>query len=418
MSDKDVVERVRVKFQALQPMMDERLRRQWAASEAMSLGWGGTTAVARATGMSRTTVAAGVRELQQRQRGKEDEAAVQARAAGRVRRAGGGRKPLSEADPGLAADLDALVEPTARGDPGSPLRWTCKSTRRLAGELGRMGHRVGRQTVAALLHEADYRLQGNRKTKEGNGHADRDAQFRHINAAVAAMQGRGQPAVSVDAKKKELVGEFRNGGREWRPKGEPEEVKVYDFVDKAPGKGRVTPYGVYDLSANEGWVSVGTDHDTARFAAGTIRRWWDEMGRGRYPRAAELMICADGGGSNSSRGRLWKVALQEVADATGLVLHVCHFPPGTSKWNKIEHRLFCHVTQNWRGRPLVSHDVIVSLIGSTTTAKGLRVRAALDTAPYPTGVKVSQREMAGLNIARDAFHGEWNYTISPRKPTH
>ena len=416
MDDKEVVGAVRVKFQALGPVMDERLRRQWAASEAMSLGRGGVTAVARATGMSRTTIGTGVRELRQRERGEEDEPALQARAAGRARRAGGGRKPLSATDPGLVTDLDGLVEPTARGDPRSPLRWTCKSTRRLATELGRAGHRVGRQTVAALPHAADYSLQGNRKADEGKGHPDRDAQFRHINGRVAAMQARGQPAVSVDAKKKERVGAFKNGGREWRPKGEPEEVKVYDFIDRAPGKGRVTPYGVYDLSANEGWVSVGTDHDTARFAAGTIHTWWDEMGRGRYPAATELLITADGGGSNSSRGRLWKVALQDVADRTGLTIHVSHFPPGTSKWNKIEHRLFCHVTQNWRGRPLVSHDVVVSLIGSTTTATGLKVRAALDTAPYPLGVKVSKQEMAAVNITRDGFHGEWNYTISPRTP--
>ena len=410
MSDKEVVGTIRGKFAVLGPIMDERMRRQWAAAEAMSLGRGGIAAVAAATGLSRTTVGAGIGELRGRAAG-----VAEAVPPGRVRRAGGGRKPLAETDAGLRRDLEALVEPTARGDPRSPLRWTCKGVRRLAGELGRMGHAVSHRTVASLLGEAGYSLQGNRKAKEGGGHPDRDAQFRHINARVAEARGRGQPAVSVDAKKKELVGEFKNGGREWRPKGEPEEVKVYDFIDKDPAKGRVTPYGVYDLANNEGWVSVGTDHDTARFAAGTIKKWWDEMGRGRFGGATELLICADGGGSNGSRNRLWKVALQEVADATGLVLHVCHLPPGTSKWNKIEHRLFCHVTQNWRGRPLVSHDVIVSLIGSTTTAKGLKVRAALDTAPYPTGVKVSDTELASVNIRRDDFHGEWNYTIRPRK---
>jgi hypothetical protein len=405
MCDKEVVEAIRSRFAALDHVMDERVRRLWAGAEAGAVGRGGIAAVAEATGLSDNTIRAGVRELG---------AGAALGPPGRVRRAGGGRKPLAAADPTLAGDLDGLVEPTARGDPQSPLRWTCKSTRRLAAELRGRGHRVGHVTVAGLLHAADYGLQANRKTKEGGGHADRDAQFRHINGRVADMQARGQPAVSVDAKKKELVGEFRNGGREWRPKGRPEEVRVYDFVDRAPGKGRVTPYGVYDLAADEGWVSVGTDHDTARFAAETIGRWWAEMGRARYPRATDLLITADGGGSNSSRCRLWKVALQDVADRTGLALHVCHFPPGTSKWNKIEHRLFCHVTQNWRGRPLVSHDVIVSLIGSTTTAKGLRVRAALDTKAYPTGVKVGTREMAAVNIVRDDFHGEWNYTITPR----
>ena len=409
MSDKEVVAGVRRKFEALGPVMGERVRRQWAAAEARAVGRGGIAAVAAATGLSRTTVAAGIRELRDRAAG-----AAEPVPGGRARRPGGGRRPLAETDATLRRDLEGLVEPTARGDPRSPLRWTCKGVRKLAAALRRMGHAVSFRTVAALLGEAGYSLQANRKTREGGGHPDRDAQFRHINGRVAAVQARGQPAVSVDAKKKELVGDFRNGGREWRPKGEPEEVRVYDFVDKSPGKGRVTPYGVYDLAADEGWVSVGTDHDTARFAAETIKKWRDEMGRARYPRATELLITADGGGSNGSRNRLWKVALQDVADATGLVLHVCHFPPGTSKWNKIEHRLFCHVTQNWRGRPLVSHDVVVSLIGATTTEAGLRVRAALNTKTYPTGVKVGKQEMATVNLSRDDFHGEWNYTISPR----
>jgi hypothetical protein len=311
--------------------------------------------------------------------------------------------------------LEELVGPQTRGDPMSPLRWTLKSTSRLAAELTRRDHPVSARKVAALLKEADYSLQGNRKKIEGGKHADRDAQFGHINAQVVMMQAKGQPAVSVDAKKKELVGDFKNGGREWHRQGKPEEVRVYDFIDKAPDKGRVTPYGVYDLTANEGWVSVGTDHDTARFAAQTIGKWWREMGQARYPNARELLITADGGGSNSSRCRLWKLALQELADATGLTLHVCHFPPGTSKWNKIEHRLFCHVTQNWRGKPLVSHDLIVKLIGSTTTAKGLKVKAALDTDRYESGIKVTDRELNAVRIKRDDFHGEWNYSVLPKE---
>ena len=407
---------IRQKFGRLRASMNERVRRHWAAAEAMALGHGGVAAVARATGLSRNTVVAGIGELEDRGGGGGGGGAGDPLPASRVRRPGGGGKPLAETDPGLPAALEELVAPATRGDPQSPLRWTLKSTARLSAELGRRGHRASARAVAALLRAAGYSLQGNRKTKEGGTHPDRDAQFAHIDARAAATLAAGQPVVSVDAKKKELVGEFKNGGREWRPKGEPEQVKVYDFVDPAPDKGRVTPYGVYDPTHNEAWVSVGTDHDTAAFAAGTIGKWWAEMGRARYPGATELMVTADGGGSNSSRGRLWKVALQELADATGLTLKVSHFPPGTSKWNKIEHRLFCHVTQNWRGRPLVSHDVIVSLIGSTTTAKGLRVRAELDTAAYPSGVKVTDAELAAVNIERDAFHGEWNYTIRPNRP--
>ena len=389
--------------------MDERVRRQWAASEATALSWGGISAVAEATGMSRTTIRVGMRELRERERPGA------ASPAARVRRAGGGGKPLTQTDPAITLALEELVGPVTRGDPMSPLRWTLKSTSRLAAELTSRGHPVSARAVAALLKAADYSLQGNRKTREGDGHADRDAQFAHINARVIAVQSRGQPVVSVDAKRKELVGDFKNGGREWRPKGKPQEVRVYDFVDKAPDKGRVTPYGVYDLAANEGWVSVGTDHDTARFAVQTILKWWREMGQLRCPDATELLITADGGGSNSSRCRLWKVALQELADATGLVLHVSHFPPGTSKWNKIEHRLFCHVTQNWRGEPLVSHDLIVKLIGSTTTDTGLRVRAALDTARYESGIKVTDDELDAVRIKRDDFHGEWNYSIQSRE---
>jgi hypothetical protein len=389
--------------------MDERVRRQWAASEARSLSWGGISAVAEATGLSRTTIRTGIRELRER------EGPSAAPPSGRIRRAGGGGKPLTRTDPAIARALEELVGPLTRGDPMSPLRWTLKSTSRLAAELTARGHPVSARTVAALLKASDYSLQGNRKTREGGGHADRDAQFGHINARVVGMQSRGQPAVSVDAKKKELVGDFKNGGKEWRPKGKPREVRVYDFTDKAPGKGRVTPYGVYDLSANEGWVSVGTDHDTARFAAQTILKWWREMGRARYPDATELLICADGGGSNGSRNRLWKVALQELADATRLTLHVSHFPPGTSKWNKIEHRLFCHVTQNWRGEPLVSHELIVKLIGDTKTEAGLKVKAALDTGRYESGIKVTDGELEAVKIKRDEFHGEWNYSILPQE---
>jgi hypothetical protein len=327
----------------------------------MMVGWGGISLVASATGLSRTTIGIGVRELQER---------VGPNAipiTSRIRRPGGGTKSLATVDPKILTELEALIGPGTRGDPMSPLRWTLKSTSKLAKQLTRRGHRVSARTVAAMLKSLDYSLQGNRKTREGCTHADRDAQFRHINARVVKTQSRGQPVVSVDAKKKELVGNFKNNGKEWQRKGCPEEVRVYDFIDKTPDKGRVTPNGVYDLTANEGWVSVGTDHDTARFAAQTILNWWKRMGRARYLEAKELLITADGGGSNSSRCRLWKVALQELADATGLKLLVSHFPPGTSKWNKIEHRLFCHVTQNWRGKPLVSHDLIVKLIGNTTT---------------------------------------------------
>ncbi len=409
MRDAIIAEGIRRKFEALGPVLDERSRRQWAGAEAMAVGWGGVSVVALATGMSRTTIGVGVGEL--RERAKPGGVPV----TKRVRRPGGGSKPLVTLDPEIRAALDELVGPETRGDPMSPLRWTLKSTSKLAAELTSRGHPVSARTVAALLKAADYSLQGNRKTREGSTHADRDAQFRHINARVTAAQAGGQPVVSVDAKKKELVGDFKNGGKEWRPKGRPQEVRVYDFIDKAPGKGRVTPYGVYDLTANEGWVSVGTDHDTARFAAQTILKWWKQMGRARYPAATELLITADGGGSNSSRCRLWKVALQELADATGLTLHVSHFPPGTSKWNKIEHRLFCHVTQNWRGRPLVSHDLIVELIGGTTTRAGLKVKAALDNDRYASGIKVTDEELEAVRIARDDFHGEWNYSISPNR---
>jgi hypothetical protein len=405
MQDAAMIERIRVKFHTITPVMDERSRRQWAAAEAMQLAWGGVTSVAAATGLSRTTITQGIRQLKARAAGDDP--------GPRIRRPGGGRKPLVNTDPGLAAALDALVEPVTRGDPESPLRWTCKSTRKLAEELRRQKHPVGERTVAALLREAGYSLQANRKTREGSAHPDRNAQFEYIDGQVRRLQKRGQPVVSVDAKKKELVGNFKNAGREWRPRGKPEEVRVHDFKD--PALGKVTPYGVYDLANNQGWVSVGIDHDTAEFAARTIRRWWQDMGCFRYPRASELLITADGGGSNSCRNRLWKVSLQELADQIGLKLRVCHFPPGTSKWNKIEHRLFSYITTNWRGTPLVSHQAIVNLIASTTTKTGLIVRAALDKNTYETGIKVSAAEMAKLKIKPAAFHGEWNYTITPRR---
>ena len=402
-----IAEGIRKKFESLRSSMNERVTRHWAAAEATALGYGGIALVARATGVSLNRIRTGIAEL------AWQDPLTPAIPLSRVRRPGGGGKPLEETDPTILLALEELIAPETRGDPMSPLRWTLKSTMRLAGTLTGQGHRVSARTVAAMLKGLGYSLQGNRKTREGSKHEDRDAQFRHINARATAMQLRGQPVVSVDAKKKELVGDFRNGGKEWRPAGRPEEVRVYDFLDKAPEKGRVTPYGVYDLAANEGWVSVGTDHDTARFAAQTIEKWWREMGVIRYPTAKELLITADGGGSNSSRCRLWKIALQELADSTGLVLHVCHFPPGTSKWNKIEHRLFCHVTQNWRGKPLISHDLIVKLIGGTTTSAGLKVKAALDPARYESGIKVSDEALNAVNIERDAFHGEWNYSIRP-----
>ena len=407
MHDARTIEGIRQKFLALAPMMDERMRRQWAASEAQSLGWGGVTAVAKATGLAWNTVKAGLRELERRMAGA-DEPLVD-----RVRGQGGGRKPLTQTDPQLLEALEALVDPVTRGDPESPLRWTCKSTTRLAEELTRQNHSVSDRTVATLLKDAGYSLQANRKATEGNQHPDRNAQFEHINAQVVAFGRQRQPVISVDTKKKELVGDFKNGGREWQPQGRPENVRVHDFQDKELGK--AIPYGIYDLASNEGWVSVGITHDTAQFAVASIRRWWAEMGAVRFPKARKLMITADGGGSNSSRNRLWKVTLQELADELCLPLHVCHFPPGTSKWNKIEHRLFSFITQNWRGRPLRSLQTIVELIGNTTTDMGLTVRAALDDTEYETGIKISDEQLAHVKLKRSDFHGEWNYTILPHK---
>lgn len=393
---------IRLRFEALAPVLDERARRRFAAAEAMAAGRGGVTAVARMTGIARSTIGRGLAEL----RGAET------RALERIRRPGGGRKPLSETDASLLDDLRSLVEPDARGDPQSPLLWTCKSLRKLSASLRAMGHTIGRTLVGELLHRLDYRLQANRKTREGTDHPDRDAQFRYINDRVKDALAAGEPAISVDTKKKELVGDFKNGGREWRPQGSPEQVRVHDFV--IPELGRAVPYGVYDIAGNAGWVSVGVDHDTAAFAVNAIRSWWTLMGRGRYPDAGRLLITADGGGSNGSRVRLWKLELQKLADELGLSITVCHLPPGTSKWNKIEHRLFSFITGNWRGKPLVSHQVIVQLIAATTTTAGLTIRCELDRNAYPAGVKVSDVELAAVNLARHDFHGEWNYTISPK----
>ena len=405
----DATKMIEEKFQALSGRLDEATLRLWAAVEARTLGHGGVSTVASAVGMSRTTIYAGLRELAMTPSNGESVAMRK----DRVRAQGGGRKKLTAKDPTLLRDLDALVEPTTRGDPQSPLRWTCKSTPRLAKELVAQGHPVSQRTVCDLLAELDYSLQATRKTHEGGHQADRDAQFSHIAATAAQYQTAGDPVVSVDTKKKELVGDFKNNGREWQPKGRPEDVRVYDFID--PQLGKVAPYGVYDVGANQGWVSVGITHDTATFAVESIRRWWREMGQPLYPTARRLLITADCGGSNGYRVRLWKVELQKLADELGLLVQVCHFPPGTSKWNKIEHRMFCHITQNWRGRPLVSREVVVNLIGNTTTTAGLRIQAQLDDRDYPAGVKVSDQELAALSLERDEFHGEWNYRLKPRR---
>jgi len=401
------------KYRALAGRLDEATLRLWAAVEARTLGRGGVSTVAKAIGMSRTTIYSGLQELVSAPAlASPPPVVVGVPAKRRIRAEGGGRKRLTDKDSTLLNALDALVEPTARGDPQSPLRWTCKSTPRLAQELAEQGHPISQRSVCDLLAQLDYSLQSTRKTREGGNHPDRDAQFNHIACMAAQYQAAGDAVISVDTKKKELVGDFKNGGKEWQRKGEPEEVRVYDFID--PALGKVAPYGVYDVVANQGWVSVGINHDTAEFAVESIRRWWKEMGQSRYPNTRRLLITADCGGSNGYRVRLWKRELQKLADAIGINIQVCHFPPGTSKWNKIEHRMFCHITNNWRGRPLVSREGIVNLIGSTTTEAGLHSRSQLDENAYEAGLKVSDEEFAALAIERDEFHGEWNYRLRPR----
>jgi Rhodopirellula transposase DDE domain len=409
MPDAELIATLRNKYQALRLVMAEKVRRRWAACEARAIGWGGITAVAAATGLSHPPIRAGLAEVQGDASRSEEAPQPEGQ---RVRRGGGGRRRLTAGDLTLGKDLQALLAASTRGDPQSPLLWTSKSTRHLADALGHQGHHVSHHTVARWLEDLNYSLQANRPTKEGSTHRDRDAPFEPMNKQVRAFQTRGQPVVSVETKKKALSGDFKNAGREWQPMGPPVEGRTQAFVDKQLGKG--IPYGVYDLTANTGWVSVGIDHDTARFAAESLRRWWQQMGSRVYPKAKELLVTADAGGSNGYRIRLWKVALQELADAIGLRISVCHFPPGTSKWNKIEHRMFCHITENWRGKPLVSRAVIVNLIGSTKTRTGLTIKAELDENAYPTGSKVSDEALAAMRLKKDKFHGDWNYTILPR----
>ena len=401
---------IRQRWELMRELLNERQRRALAAAEATVIGHGGVSRVAEATGLARGTISAGIREIGSGS--NEFMSEVAAAPAVAVRRPGGGRKSTTMKDPGLVPDLLALVDPTTRGDPQSPLRWSCKSLRVLADELSTRGHRVSHVLVGQLLKAEGYSLQANAKVVEGNQSPDRNAQFEHINATVSAALADEQPVISVDTKKKELIGPFRNAGREWLPQGEPEQVRVHDFIDAELG--RANPYGVYDIGADEGWVSVGTDHDTAAFAVQTIRRWWYTMGRPRYPKARELTITADGGGSNGSRVRLWKLELSRLASETGLSIRVCHFPPGTSKWNKIEHRLFSFITMNWRGRPLISHEVIVQLIANTRTKRGLKVHAEIDANVYPMGMVVSDAEFDNIPLDRAEFHGDWNYVIRPK----
>lgn len=400
---------VREKYERLKPHLEERGKRLWAANEALSFGPGGVRAVAEALQISTNTVLQGKRELQGEAR-RPDRGVV----SGRQRRPGGGRKPILERHPQLLTVLEQIVDPATRGDPMKPLRWVSKSLPHIVSELSRQGYRISTHTVSKILQEdLDYGMQGLRKTREGSSHGDRDAQFQYINRQCGEFQQRGQPVISVDSKKKELVGDFKNGGREWHPKGQPEAVRVHDFEDKH--KGKVTPHGIYDIGRNQGWVSVGIDHDTAEFAVDSIHHWWKRMGQPTYPQARELLITADSGGSNSYRARLWKCQLQKFANESGLSISVCHFPPGTSKWNKIEHRMFCHITANWRGRPLESREVIVNLIANTHTSKGLTIQADLNVNSYAKGIKVSKEEMSRLNLKPADFHGEWNYTIAPDK---
>ena len=395
---------IKARYEAIRPHLDERLRRLFAAAEALALGHGGITIASQATGLSRNAITRGMQEI----------AAKPFLPKKRVREKGGGRKRAVDKDPTLQSDLEALIEPLTRGDPESPLRWTCKSLRKLADELKAKGHATSHRMIGELLKELGYSLQANKKTLEGTSHPDRNAQFEYIYQSSSLFQKNNQPVISVDTKKKELVGPFKNNGREYQPKGQPEEVNVHDFKD--PVLGRASPYGIYDLNHDYGWVNVGIDNDTSAFAVESIRRWWWSMGCKVYPEAKELLITAASGGSNGYRVRLWKVELQKFADETGLVISVRHFPPGTSKWNKIEHRLFSFISQNWRARPLVNHEVIVNLIAGTKTKSGLEVRCQLDTNTYPKGTKISNNEMKALNLSRDEFHGEWNYTISPTQP--
>lgn len=403
------VDKIRKKYEVLTLVMDERMTRLWAAAEAEALGWGGVAAVTKATGILGKRIAAGKRDLKELRENSPTESPREQR----VRREGGGRKRLEERDPELVGALNTLIDPETRGDPQSPLRWTTKSTRKLAKELTAQGHAVGASKVCQLLNEMGYSLQGTKKTREGKQHPDRDAQFKYINRRVKQFQRNKEPVISVDTKKKELLGDFKNGGVEWQPEGSPVRVRVHDFIDRELGK--AIPYGVYDVLRNEGWVNVGVNHDTAKFAVESIRRWWRQMGRRAYPDATELLITADAGGSNGPRIRLWKTELQKLADETGLTLHVCHYPPGTSKWNKIEHRMFCHITQNWRGRPLESIETVINLIGSTTTTTGLRVRAGLDDNEYEKGVKVTDEELAVVNLRPGRARPAWNYRIDVRQ---
>jgi transposase len=399
----DMLAGIETRFKRLRGVLDERSRRLLVAAESEAMGGRGISTVSKATGVSRQVIRQGIAEL-------KESAVLPER---RIRRSGGGRKSAVEVDPSLKTDLEELLESTTRGDPESPLRWTCRSVRNLEAELKSRGHSVSHQVVADLLHELEYSLQANRKTSEGASHPDRNAQFEYVNSKVKRYLNGKEPVISVDTKKKELIGDFKNGGKELRPKGDPEKVRVHDFL--IPELGRANPYGIYDIGLNTGWVSVGVDHDTAEFAVESIRRWWRSMGQQAYPKATSLLITADGGGSNGSRVRLWKLELQKFADETALNIAVSHFPPGTSKWNKIEHRLFSRITQNWRGKPLISLEVIVSLIAATRTTTGLKVHSELDTRSYPKGVKVSDKDIAQLNLLKDQFHGEWNYEIHPRK---
>ena len=401
------IEEIAGRYTMLAPLLDERQTRLWVAAEAKVLGRGGIAAVTSATGILGKRIRIGMRELEQMEGNPPPQPAQEQR----IRRPGAGRKLATEKDPTLLRDLESLIDPATRGDPESPLRWTTKSVRNLAAELCAMGHKVGKQKVSELLHDLQYSLQSLRKTTEGSSHPDRNAQFEHINRQAKAFQAKGQPVISVDTKKKELIGDFHNKGQEWQPTGSPEPVRVHDFID--PELGKAIPYGVYDVARNEGWVNVGIDHDTAEFAVESIRRWWRRMGRYAYPDATELLITADGGGSNGCRTRLWKLELQQFANESGLRLTIAHYPPGTSKWNKIEHRMFSHITENWRGRPLESLETVVNLIANTTTSKGLRIKAALDARSYADKIRVSDADLTTVNIKPNTFHGDWNYAISP-----